>query len=218
MVGLYDATGDFNPKLTIKGDMEGEISGFASPLEVISERLPSALDYFLAQLNKQQPHEIYLQGEFVIWPLYLNQVCINVVVIKKQPGMVREASLLNATSRIYSNFLRLLEASERDVLTGLYNRRIFDTRLSTLVREVDERSLAERERGHPHHEASNYLEIIDIDYFKRVNDDYGHLFGDEVLLWLAQNMRHCFHNNDSLFRYGGEDFAVLLTGLSQIVA
>lgn len=218
MVGLYDAKGDFNPKVTIKGDIKGEISGFESPLEIISERLPNALDYFLSQLNKQQPHEIYLQGEFVFWPLYLNEVCINVVVIKKQPDLVLEASLLNATSRIYSNFLSLLEASERDALTGLYNRRIFDTRLSTLAREVDKKSLPESERRHPHHEASNYLGIIDIDYFKRVNDDYGHLFGDEVLLWLAQNMRHCFRNEDSLFRYGGEEFAVLLTGLSQIEA
>ena len=41
------------------------------------------------------------------------------------------------------------------------------------------------------------------------------MFGDEVLLWLAQQMRHCFRNEDALFRYGGEEFAVLLAGLNR---
>lgn len=218
MVRLFDLQGDFAPEVIIKGNIDGQIVNLTAGLDMISQRFTVALEHYLAQLAKQAPQDIYLQDEFVFWPLYSNDVCINVVVIKQQPNLIVEASLLNATSRIYSNFLSLLEASERDALTGLYNRRIFDTRLSSLARGVDSKELLENERRLSHNRTSNFLGIIDIDFFKRVNDDYGHLFGDEVLLWLAQNMRHCFRNEDSLFRYGGEEFAVLLTGLSQIEA
>jgi diguanylate cyclase (GGDEF)-like protein len=52
---------------------------------------------------------------------------------------------------------------------------------------------------------------LDIDHFKRVNDTYGHLMGDEVLLRFAQNMQQHFRYTDFLFRFGGEEFIVLLT-------
>ena len=52
--------------------------------------------------------------------------------------------------------------------------------------------------------------MIDIDHFKRVNDTYGHLIGDEVLLLLARLMRACFRFHDQLYRFGGEEFVVLM--------
>ncbi|MDO9142236.1 MAG: GGDEF domain-containing protein, partial [Methylobacter sp.] len=50
----------------------------------------------------------------------------------------------------------------------------------------------------------------DIDHFKQVNDDFGHLYGDEVLLTFSQLMGKCFRYNDFLFRFGGEEFVVIL--------
>jgi diguanylate cyclase (GGDEF)-like protein len=52
--------------------------------------------------------------------------------------------------------------------------------------------------------------VIDIDHFKRVNDTYGHLIGDEVLLLLARLMRASFRFDDRLYRFGGEEFVVLM--------
>ena len=54
-----------------------------------------------------------------------------------------------------------------------------------------------------------YLAIADIDHFKRVNDSYGHVIGDEVILLVARLLKNNFRLEDYVFRYGGEEFAVL---------
>ena len=59
--------------------------------------------------------------------------------------------------------------------------------------------------GNPH-----WLAVCDIDHFKQVNDNFGHLIGDEVLIMLAQVMRQSFRFDDQLFRFGGEEFIALL--------
>ena len=56
--------------------------------------------------------------------------------------------------------------------------------------------------------------MLDIDHFKKINDNKGHLFGDEVLLLLAQLMTDSFRENDLLFRYGGEEFAMALMDIT----
>ncbi len=55
-----------------------------------------------------------------------------------------------------------------------------------------------------------WLGVIDIDHFKRVNDTHGHLIGDEVLLLMSRLMRATFRFHDHLFRFGGEEFVVLM--------
>jgi diguanylate cyclase (GGDEF)-like protein len=56
----------------------------------------------------------------------------------------------------------------------------------------------------------HWLAVVDIDHFKRVNDNFGHLIGDEVLLLVATMMKNSFRTHDKLFRFGGEEFIVLL--------
>ena len=60
----------------------------------------------------------------------------------------------------------------------------------------------------------NWLGVIDIDHFKRVNDSFGHLIGDEVLLLLSRLMRSTFRYHDRLYRFGGEEFVVLMRSAS----
>jgi diguanylate cyclase (GGDEF)-like protein len=92
----------------------------------------------------------------------------------------------------------LLALSRTDPLTGLYNRRYFEERLQ------EEFARARRYR------APLSLAMLDVDFFKRINDSYGHPFGDEVLRAVAQVTRARLREVDLLARYGGEELIALL--------
>lgn len=94
-------------------------------------------------------------------------------------------------------YKQAVELASRDPLTGVYNRMALD---SALTREVD---LAERQ------DLPLALLVIDIDHFKTFNDRYGHSFGDDVLVAVAQTIANTIRRSDLLFRYGGEEFIVL---------
>ena len=106
---------------------------------------------------------------------------------------------------IFQNMLALLDRFERDALTGLLNRQSFDYRFEDLL---------EHHQRNPKRTVKNdsisWLAIADIDRFKVVNDTYGHLFGDEILLITARLIQECFRFDDLIFRYGGEEFIIIL--------
>ena len=85
-----------------------------------------------------------------------------------------------------------------DALTEAYNREYFNGRLAQRLRQVPEKPI------------TIALLFGDIDKFKRINDTYGHLVGDEVLKAVSQAIRDCVRNNDVVARYGGEEFVVLI--------
>ena len=62
----------------------------------------------------------------------------------------------------------------------------------------------------PAEPVQQWLAVVDIDHFKQVNDRFGHLYGDEVLILLANILRTSFRSHDRVFRFGGEEFVVLL--------
>jgi len=93
---------------------------------------------------------------------------------------------------------RLRKLGITDALTGVYNRRQMD------------RTVGEAVERHKRYGASSSLLLIDIDYFKRVNDEFGHAAGDRVLRELAALMRRSLRKLDLVFRIGGEEFLVLL--------
>jgi two-component system cell cycle response regulator len=94
--------------------------------------------------------------------------------------------------------LELLRLARFDALTGLYNRRYF---LENLTQEIQR---AQR-YGVP-----LCLLLLDIDYFKRINDTYGHLAGDQVLATVGSRLQSAVRTTDFLGRYGGEEFCVAL--------
>lgn len=86
---------------------------------------------------------------------------------------------------------RLRREAQTDMLTGLYNKMTF--------KQLAEDMLSE---------GTHALIIVDIDDFKNVNDTYGHLFGDEVILTVASVVRDGFRSSDITGRIGGDEFAV----------
>lgn len=125
----------------------------------------------------------------------------------------REMDVVTGIITVFRNYLALLEDSQRDVLTGLLNRRTFDQHFSSLIASLDDE---EHARKHAKIERRTYksdahwLAVIDVDHFKRVNDLFGHVYGDEVLILMANIMRYSFRSHDRLFRFGGEEFVVLM--------
>jgi diguanylate cyclase (GGDEF)-like protein len=128
---------------------------------------------------------------------------------------------LSCLARIYGNQVSLLDYSELDTLTHLLNRKTFDEtfdRLLTARLANAAEVTAENRREHAEQGKPAWLGVIDIDHFKRVNDSFGHLFGDEVLLRVGDLMRKTFRGGDRLFRFGGEEFVVILNAENEALA
>src|SRR5260221_10416961 len=104
------------------------------------------------------------------------------------------ANDLIAVARSY--YERLVEG-ETDPLTHLANRRLFQSHV-----EAGLRQWAASGRGY-------FFSMLDLDRFKRINDDFGHLYGDEILVHFADVMRATFRSGDLLYRFGGEEFVVI---------
>jgi diguanylate cyclase (GGDEF)-like protein len=100
----------------------------------------------------------------------------------------------------------LIEAARKDELTSLFNRRSFDMQIEWAVKSAEENY-------------SNYaLQMIDIDNFKNCNDTYGHAIGDQVLRNLGEIIPKSIRNLDSGFRFGGDEFAVILCGADSSIS
>jgi diguanylate cyclase (GGDEF)-like protein len=146
-----------------------------------------------------------------------NGTCFGFVEVEGSKVDEARIEVARRLQAIFMNMLALLDYSEIDTLTGLLNRKTFDDYLlrilSSLSGSDDARlaSLRLPSRRHPNPEGlDHWLAVIDIDHFKRVNDNFGHLIGDEVLLLVATMMTNSFRTHDKLFRFGGEEFIVLL--------
>jgi diguanylate cyclase (GGDEF)-like protein len=133
-----------------------------------------------------------------------------------EPLREDQRQLVSGFLRIYQNHLNILDYGESDELTGLLNRKTFDAAFAHLTRiEAPSRPcavpFARVERRRPvGPDQPRWLAVLDIDFFKRINDRFGHPCGDEVLVLMARLMRASFRESDRLFRCGGEEFVAIL--------
>jgi diguanylate cyclase (GGDEF)-like protein len=98
---------------------------------------------------------------------------------------------------------QMFDSALRDGLTGAYNKRYFMDRLDSEIKF----SLR--------HQVNLALMLLDLDHFKLINDNHGHLAGDKVLSTFAKAMHKSIRNEDVLARYGGEEFAIITRSISR---
>ncbi len=128
-------------------------------------------------------------SDFVIKPVRLEELLLR---LKR---VIKERELTEERVRMMQKLQKL---AVTDGLTKLYNSRSFYSQLET---EVD------RFNRYKHPLS---LLLLDLDHFKEYNDTYGHLEGDKVLVRFSQIIKSCLRTNDSAYRYGGEEFTVIL--------
>jgi diguanylate cyclase (GGDEF)-like protein len=126
------------------------------------------------------------------------------LVIKAAEHIERDQELASILLGFFRNYVSLLNDNQRDHLTGLLNRKCFDDKIMKMILSLSNVNKRNTDKVH------YCLAVLDIDHFKRVNDTYGHLIGDEVLLHFSQCMNETFREYDLLFRVGGEEFVVVL--------
>ncbi len=151
---------------------------------------------------------LYEQGLELVFPLQLQHDNLGVLMIGRSLGgrrySRRETELLNLfTQNIATWFAHSLLNSQIqfDELTGLYRREAI---LETLTQHTQ----AFKESGQPFS-----IAMIDLDDFKMINDQHGHLAGDEVLRQSSAAAKEQLHKTDKLGRYGGEEFLLIMPGL-----
>lgn len=123
--------------------------------------------------------------------------------ISSEDGAVTgTVNVVREVSRRKARELNLARAAATDPLTGLPNRRVFAA------------AFAEAMAGPENASPQSYLALFDLDYFKRINDRFGHATGDDVLRTFAEILRAHVRSNDTIARLGGEEFGVLFYDLS----
>jgi diguanylate cyclase (GGDEF)-like protein len=133
------------------------------------------------------------RGSRLLVPLVAAGGVRHLVDVRGAAGADPADPLLALVRKYYE---RLVEG-ETDPLTRLANRRLFQ-------QQVDEGLKRWTGAGRAY-----YFAMLDLDRFKRINDEFGHLYGDEILVHFANLMRATFRSGDQLYRFGGEEFVVI---------
>lgn len=142
-----------------------------------------------------------INGQFNFSEEMLDEIQKNIEeIISNFP--VPEDNKLDVIKKINFMYSQTRYLSLTDALTGLYNRRHFNA-------ELEREFMRSKRYG-----GNLCIAIIDIDFFKKINDTYGHLCGDYVLKEVAYLILENFRKTDMVFRYGGEEFVVLMTETS----
>ena len=156
-------------------------------------------------------------GACTIWmPIWIGEQadsCLEIIHSTPLRSGSDKMQVIDGIVSVYRNFQNLLDYSERDALTGLRNRKTFDEELIKMLQSTSEHEVPAPpglERRGAHDTEKQWLAVIDVDHFKLVNDKFGHLYGDEVLILIANLLQSSFRAQDRVFRFGGEEFVVLL--------
>ncbi len=162
-------------------------------LTEVDERFKLAGDLFQVDLSSfGSPSDLMVEANE-----QLAQIAVKEHIASAQ-ATVRQQSVEAENRVLQSHNEELRWQALRDPLTGLYNRHFFD---ETISREFNGCARAAAPIG---------LLFVDVDHFKRLNDTYGHQYGDEVLQRIAKIFSDSIRSSDIVARYGGEEFVILV--------
>ena len=133
---------------------------------------------------------------------FISEQAKEVLILRNLNKIKETEHLQEAAEQLKSKAMVLEEESRRDSLTKLHNRRHFD-----------EAIMVEFENSKKHHWPLGVI-FVDLDFFKRINDTFGHDAGDEVLVQVSKILLNCMRDTDIVARYGGEEFTILLPGIN----
>jgi diguanylate cyclase (GGDEF)-like protein len=194
--------------MRLDGDESGEV--LSLPKDVITVGRSARTSVHLADTDVSRTHAriVFEFGTYFIEDLGSHNGTF-LAGRRVSRAQIRDGDLVQFGQKVAFRFVmmdqtqervmrRLYESSMRDPLTGADNRRALDSRL------IGELAFAQR------HQRPLSLILFDIDFFKNVNDVYGHPAGDEVLQFVSRTIRSQLRLEDVFARYGGEEFAVVL--------
>lgn len=166
----------------------------------------------IASLDAETPSKLLSRDgqAYFIWSLGIQEDRRKAIVMRQPAWNAADLRIAQGILKIHANYASVLFDSERDTLTGLFNRKKLEQKLGEIL-TLRGSSHYQRQRDQ---ETDDYLAVFDIDRFKRINDNHGHLIGDEVLIIFAGLVRNALRDIDWVFRYGGEEFVALIRGVS----
>lgn len=184
-----------------------EASSLPKPMFQITDWLMAEI----VNLDADAPARQFIRDglDYLVSNLGIQEDRRKAIVMRLPKWTPADLRIAQGMLNIYTNFARVLFDSERDTLTGLYNRKKLEQKLSEVLAG---RISGSNRQGDQ--DTADYLAVFDIDRFKQVNDNFGHLIGDEVILIFAGLMRNALRDVDWVFRYGGEEFVALIKGVS----
>lgn len=197
--------------VVLQGTNVGEMYKIEGPETVIGRAMTVQVRLNDDGISRRHCRVLQAEGHVVIEDLgSANGTLVNGELVQRRTLADGDKIRLGATTMLkftYQDKLdetfqqQMYDAALRDGLTHVYNKKFFLDRLET------EFAYAKR------HKTKLSLVMFDVDHFKRVNDTYGHLAGDAVLVSIASITQSLVRTEDVLARYGGEEFAVICRGI-----
>lgn len=196
--------------VVLEGTNVGEMHKIEGPEIVIGRAMSTTIRLNDDGISRRHCRVLSVGGQVIIEDLgSANGTLVNGEMVQQCTLKEGDKIRLGATTTLkftYQDKLdesfqqQMIDAALRDGLTRAYNKKFFQDRLDT------EFAYARR------HKTALSVVIFDVDFFKRVNDTYGHLAGDAVLVHLARITQSTIRTEDVLARYGGEEFAIICRG------
>ncbi len=169
-----------------------------------NQKLLADLNLNVKKINEQDLNLIrqkWINTETIVPLWFYRSLILGLFLLVLPYIYILRKTVANRTRSLAEANQKLLAQVNTDTLTGLYSRRFLMDKLTRLTQPSKQKDFA--------------LLMLDIDYFKKINDTYGHLVGDQVLSIISKRITSCIRHQDTLARIGGEEFCLILQGVCE---